>query len=286
MDAKIYYLNELANEGTEIKKLPLAINRAGFACKGEYVNAVVASGRPDYSLFFVTSGVLPFRFGDMQPIELGRGDIIVLKPGTPFRHGGTFDDSVCFYFMNFSGSYAHKLLENCGISCNDVLHGATCIEQLIETMYGIFTEFSTRDSSFEDVCGARLTLACALIGRAAIGNDVGSFARNEKLFVSLKYINENYNSDISVAKLAEMEHFTVNYYRSLFVKCTGQTPVEYITAIRIDRAKKLLSGTKLQISDVADAVGYKDQIYFSRVFKKTVGMSPTEYRVSASSSKN
>lgn len=286
MDAKIFYLNELETEGTEVKKIPLAITRAGFACKGEHVNAVVASGRPDYSLFFVTSGVLPFRFGAKQPIELGRGNLIVLSPGTPFRHGGNFDDSVCFYFMNFSGSYARKLLENCGVSCNEILHGTACIEQLIEIMYGLFSEFTTRDSCFEDVCGARLTLACALIGRAAIGNDVGSFARNEKLYVSLKYINENYNSEISVARLAEMEHFTVNYYRSLFIKCTGQTPVEYITAIRIDRAKKLLLGTKLQISDVADAVGYKDQIYFSRVFKKTVGISPTEYRLSASLNKN
>ena len=60
----------------------------------------------------------------------------------------------------------------------------------------------------------------------------------------------------------------------------GMTPMQYITSIRMTKAKELLETTDLTINEIGDLIGYQNALYFSRIFKKTVGTAPTAYRQS------
>lgn len=73
-----------------------------------------------------------------------------------------------------------------------------------------------------------------------------------------------------------------SYLRHLFREQTGKTLTEYITELRISEAKKLLRSTDDSILSIALAVGFNDQSYFSKVFQKSVGTSPSRYRASIS----
>ena len=68
------------------------------------------------------------------------------------------------------------------------------------------------------------------------------------------------------------------YFTRLFKEETGETFLEFLTGIRIDRAKELMKDSDLTVKDICAKVGYADPNYFSRIFKKTVGETPTEYR--------
>ena len=75
-----------------------------------------------------------------------------------------------------------------------------------------------------------------------------------------------------------MEFLGVSRYRELFTAETGVAPTEYIARLRIERAKDLLIRTNMNISEVAESVGYVTRHYFQSIFKRRVGMTPGEYR--------
>ncbi len=95
-----------------------------------------------------------------------------------------------------------------------------------------------------------------------------------------EYIGNQYgNSELCLEKIANNFHINSDYLRSLFRKEMGITITEYITNIRMQQAKRLLSPGTLKLSAISDMVGYNDAGYFSKCFKKFFGMSPSEYEI-------
>ena len=92
------------------------------------------------------------------------------------------------------------------------------------------------------------------------------------------YIQENYDQDISLDDVSRHLNLSPYYFSKLFKSETGTTFVEYLTNLRIDRAKELLRDESLSIKEVCASVGYSDPNYFSRAFKKNLGVTPTVYR--------
>ena len=96
---------------------------------------------------------------------------------------------------------------------------------------------------------------------------------------ALKYIEENYSDgELSLNMLASHVNVSPNHLSTIFSQQTGQTFIKYLTEYRMDKAKELLKCTSMRSSEISEAVGYKDPHYFSYMFKKTVGTTPTNYR--------
>lgn len=93
------------------------------------------------------------------------------------------------------------------------------------------------------------------------------------------YILTHYKEEISLEDLATQFQFSQTYIRKIFKHFTKYTPSQYLMHLRIDEAKRLLlTAPELNINTIGKMVGYQDQYYFSRIFKKCTGMYPSEYR--------
>ena len=93
------------------------------------------------------------------------------------------------------------------------------------------------------------------------------------------YIQENYqNEEMSLQSVAASVNVSSNHFSAIFRKETGETFIDYLTTVRMDSAKDLLTCTSMKTSEIGFEVGYRDPHYFSYIFKKTTGMSPKEYR--------
>ena len=94
-----------------------------------------------------------------------------------------------------------------------------------------------------------------------------------------RYIEENYaDEELSLNVLASHVNFSPNHLSMIFSQQTGQTFIKYLTDFRMNKAKELLRCTGKKSSVISMEVGYKDPHYFSYLFKKTQGMTPTQYR--------
>lgn len=102
----------------------------------------------------------------------------------------------------------------------------------------------------------------------------------------LQYIENNYYLDISLEDVAEKVGLSTNYLSAIFKQTTGSSFINYLTNLRMEKAKLKLQELDLSIYEVAESIGYSSSQYFSRVFKKKTGMTPTAYRNSILSVNN
>jgi YesN/AraC family two-component response regulator len=103
--------------------------------------------------------------------------------------------------------------------------------------------------------------------------------QRDLLTKAIGFIDKHYpDESISLDRVAREVNISPNYFSAMFSQEVGQTFVEYLTSKRIDEAKRMLRQTDKRSSEIAFAVGYKDPHYFSFVFKKVSGCTPSEYR--------
>lgn len=103
--------------------------------------------------------------------------------------------------------------------------------------------------------------------------------RYEKVFIDCKkYINDHYMEDLKLDDIASKFNFNSNYFSALFKNYTNMNLSDYIFNVRMKKAKEYLKSNTHKIYEIAEKIGYKDVKYFIRVFKKTYGMSPDEFR--------
>lgn len=93
------------------------------------------------------------------------------------------------------------------------------------------------------------------------------------------YLKAHFNENVTLQEVAERFHFSPEYISRLFKSVDGQPPMKYLTTLRIEEAKKLITENGyLNLRLIAELVGYPDAHYFSRIFRKITGMTPTEYK--------
>ena len=94
----------------------------------------------------------------------------------------------------------------------------------------------------------------------------------------IEYIHDNLDKPITIGKLAKLASLNSTYFSNLFTKLIGIPPVQYINKRRIEKAQQLLLTTNDTLYQIALEIGFDDEYYFSRLFKKHVGLSPDHYR--------
>ncbi len=93
------------------------------------------------------------------------------------------------------------------------------------------------------------------------------------------FIEENYVRDISLSDAANALHYSEPYFCKIFKDCFGKSFVLYLTELRVEKSKELLNDITVNVKDICTKVGFRDSNYYTKVFKRMEGMTPTEYRI-------
>lgn len=102
---------------------------------------------------------------------------------------------------------------------------------------------------------------------------------DEKIKPAMDYLHSHYTDpDLSILTLCDVAHISDTWFRKLFVKCHGNTPVKYINTLRINYAKELLESGYYKVEEVAIMVGFEDTKYFSTIFRQYTGVSPSQFK--------
>jgi AraC-like DNA-binding protein len=110
------------------------------------------------------------------------------------------------------------------------------------------------------------------------GSYQGNGAESVRIWKARNFIHAHSNEELSLGKVARAANTSANYFSEKFKEATGTTFVQYVARTRFEKAAALLREGDLRVSEIAFATGFQSLSQFNRVFKKSSGKSPTEYR--------
>lgn len=203
-----------------------------------------------------------------------------------FLKNGTIDEAEEFvneYFENVGENNYKSLMFRQYIVMDMYLGAADFLDEMgvnLEALSPASRDINEIASNVGSLASIRQYLV-RLFGETLALRDKMSKKRYGQLLEEAKdYIKENYrNHELSLNAVAGFVNISPSYFSTIFSQETGNTFVEYVTGLRIEKAKELLMCTNLRTSEVGYQVGYKDSHYFSYIFKKMTGCSPKEYRM-------
>ncbi len=227
-------------------------------------------GRDDFFLIYVTDGFFNTKINNTV-YNLKKGSVVIFPPKFKYHYWG--EPPSKYLCAHFTGSHAEKLLIDLGFTLEPFVYEGE-FSPKIKALFDKMIEQDMTNAPF-----LQYSLACLLEEiLLTIAIERVRISGYRTLKASIKYIHANYSEKISIPDLAKMEGLSNSRYITLFSKEMGKSPSEYILSLRLEKACELLLTSDMEISLVGASSGYKDQYFFSKIFKKHIGMSPSEYR--------
>lgn len=267
----------------ESDELPLIVNCAGLYHAEASFSTDKREGRCDWYLLIVTGGELELHLTDGDRVaEVGTA--VLFPPRFRYRYSGCAEKNTEYLWVHFTGSFVERLLTDFGVSSVDAtVTEFVPVPEIKRLFERLFESFVTHDSAMPHRLGALVyEISVSVFGKTAVEEKASA----NLLSKSIRYIHSAFDSKISVPDLAKIEHLSVSRYNTLFRRVTGINPTGYILNLRIHTACELLQNTALSVGEIAESAGYEDARLFGKLFKREVGLTPTEYRKSGGKSRS
>lgn len=269
-------MRQAQSSNREDLSVPAEVNCAGYV----YLEQAFSGPdrvRNDWYLQLIHQGVLIEADGQ----RLTPGQFILRSPKKPHQYSTDGVQPLGYYWIHFTGNQIRRLVTENRIPVDRICTLQPGYMPALEQIFSqMFREFILRQCGFGDMVASCLTGILVQLGRGIREPAHADTRLHRRMENTVLYIHEHYAEDLRVQTLAAREHLSDSRYRELFRQTFGQSPGEYITRLRIFHACDLLRSTNLPVSRIAESCGYADTLYFSRIFRKKMGISPLGYRKS------
>lgn len=238
-------------------------------------------GRIDYQLLYVAAGKAYFYFNDHgkeKETVVTAGHMILYRPKEMQKYVYYGVDQTEVYWVHFTGSNVTNILREYEIPSTDHVFYTGTSPEYQWLFRQMIQELQMCRPNYEELLTLLLRHIFLLINRQIKEGHRATSYMLEETERATRYFNEHYNLPISIDDYAQSRHISACWFIRQFKHYTGITPMQYILSIRIANAQNLLETTSYTISEIASIVGYDNPLYFSRLFKKQLGVSPKEYR--------
>ena len=224
---------------------------------------------------------------DIRKLDISGIDFKMLSQKTilHFLRSGTLSevgDLVNEYFNSIGEDAMGSIMFRQYILMESLLSGLTFLDSMgvgRDKASDILGELKDPIKFVENLDSSKEYIRLLLNSMIEYRNQISDKKYLEIIEKAKKFIQDEYrNEDMSLQLVASNVNVSSNHFSAIFRKETGETFIDYLTRVRMENAKELLTCTSMKTSEIGFEVGYRDPHYFSYIFKKTTGMSPKEYR--------
>lgn len=273
------------NEYKDITDFPaqhfLQVNNCGIRKDIKQDFTILRSkGRKDYYFLYLQSGWVTVDYkGTMIRLEAGK--CLYYPPHV--RHLYTFYcvGNPVAYYVHFTGPAAEESMAELDPHDDMIyeIRDRTTFESLFHRLRNIYFTHRVygerkKPMSFPEINGVLLELIDILIRS---NSPQGAWNPSE-IMMAAAYIREHFQEEIDLEKCAANAHLSLSRFSHTFTEKIGISPHKFILSLRIDAAKEFLLYSSLNVNEVSETVGFPDSSYFSRLFRKYTGVSPSDYR--------
>lgn len=209
-------------------------------------------------------------------LDLGPGRLFAIPEYTPARYKAT--GQMVLYWIHFRARLfgCMELFSVMNWDYSVTVSGRAGMGGLWKTMMRVCNSRTLADSLKADSLLRELLSHFAVSGERQQGRNVSELQR---FLPAINFIEQNLGRRIRLDELAGSVSLAPAYFCHLFSMMVGQSPIDFVNRKRIERAQFLLQGEKKPLKTVAAEVGFEDVYYFSRMFRRIAGLSPSQYRV-------
>ena len=269
------------NPNLEDLSVPLRINNCGYyrVHTTPLIETLHPEGRNDYQLLYIAAGKGEFYFkGSKEPTIVTKGNMVLFRPGEPQVYYYYAVDKTEVYWVHFTGWKVEEYLKRYELPSHENVF-YTGVSHDYPWIYNqMIRELQIQRVNYEDMISLYMHHVFISInryikeGRETKNDTISDVER------AAHYFKENYNKQISIEQYAEEHLMSVNWFIHSFKNVMKMSPMQYIISLRIATAKGYLENSTKNIAEISNEVGYDNALYFSRLFRKYTGMTPTEYR--------
>lgn len=229
------------------------------------------NGRLDYHILYTAQGKCDVLFGEKH-YTLLKGGFVIYPPKMPQSYKAYAKTRTLW--IHFNGNAAENILAEYNITPG--VYSRSYSQAAENIILRLIKEHSLAGESYiSNEKGILLSLLCE-IGR--IINSKSEPKKSGIIDECVEFLTINFNLNISTDELAAKYNMSKSRFMHLFKDITGTSPHHYQQLLRINNSKLLLETTSMTIAEISRAIGFDDQLYFSRLFKKHTGVSPIRYR--------
>jgi len=236
----------------------------------------------DFSeIVYISEGEGQFRINDHNYFA-GKGDMIIYNCGVLHEERSNPANPLKTYFcgignLQIKGVEAGNIIPD---SSKPVISTGAYSRQVEGYVSTLFEELRSQNFGFETVCqNAMVSLLVSVLRIVNTYEPQALRMQNDSLGYRIKqYIDLNYTQDIPLHEIANHLYISPYYLSHIFKEEMGYSPIHYLIQRRIGEAKKMLLTTQLSVQEISETVGYANANYFSTLFKKATGKSPSEFR--------
>jgi len=228
---------------------------------------------------YIAAGKGYFYFkGSKKATIVEKGNMVLFRPKEPQVYYYYAKDKTEVYWVHFTGWKVEQYLDSYELPKKENVF-FTGVSPDYPWIYNqIIRELQVQRVNYEDVIKLFMHHIFLTISRYI---KEGKQAKNETISDierAVHYFNENYNKPISIEQYAQEHLMSVNWFIHSFKEVMNVPPMQYIVSLRIAAAKGYLENSDKNINEISNIVGYENALYFSRLFKKYTGMTPSEYK--------
>lgn len=252
--------------------MPISIENIGYTSP----NARYCMTRTNNKYFvfeYVVSGKGYLEI-DGKTYLVGAGDVYCIQPGYDHTYYADPQDPYEKIWINFFSDFFVDVFKAFGISGTFVFKDCKCVH-LFQELQRLSKTSSLSDEICYQICSVLFQIVCLMAESTQEKKRISDVARQTK-----EMLDNSLYSNITVEEIAEKLHFSKIQISREFYKYYGQTPYNYLLSMKIKMAEKLLLKSSFTVSMISDKLAFTDPHYFSRIFKKKTGVSPSEYRQS------
>lgn len=219
------------------------------------------------------------RLGNRKPVAVLANEALFIPPWTPHSYGADAAQPWSIMWIQCRGNDIPFFVDLLGVTLATPL---VCMPEGGFDRIGFAEVYQLLEQGYTDTnllsCATHLRFILAEISRLHLPEHPGARSTEEVVARTMNWMSRHLDRCATLAGLANMAGLSVSHFCEVFRRKTGFAPIDYFLRAKIQRACQLLDTTEMRIEEVAAAIGCEDQYYFSRFFKKVIGLSPRAYR--------
>ncbi len=256
----------------------LYLTDVGYYPQAKYHFRERPTGSSQHILIYCVEGKGEIRLGKVRHV-LPADHFFLIPSGMPHAYHSDEQNPWSIYWIHFSGDkaglFARMACRSVPVERGKDSRISERLNLFSEIFRNLYRGFSNETLEYVNLCLGHLLTSFTHLSQF---REMRKTDENDPVTQSINFMLEHLTKKLKLVEIALETGLSASHYSRLFQNRTGHSPIDYFNQLKIQRSCRLLDITEWRIAEVSHEMGFDDQFYFSRVFRRMMGMSPAKYK--------